>query len=92
PTAASTMVARNHAGPRMGLLQPRCTENLLYRLTFLETAGTSALMFYALLWEVGNLVNLPDKRIGFYNFCLWNDTDGKLQCLDSEHLQAMGIS
>ncbi|NXU20156.1 TM140 protein, partial [Pardalotus punctatus] len=92
PTAASTMVARNHMGPRMGLLQLKYTEHQLYRLTFLETAGTLALMLYALLWEAGNLVNRPDKCIGFYNFCLWNDTAGKLQCLESKHLQAMGIS
>ncbi|KAM7055767.1 transmembrane protein 140-like [Acridotheres tristis] len=49
-------------------------------------------MSYALGYEAGNLVNLPDKRIGFYNFCLWNDTAAELQCLDNKQLQAMGIS
>ncbi|NWW15577.1 TM140 protein, partial [Falcunculus frontatus] len=92
PTAAFTMVARKHVGSRMGLLQLRCTENLLYVLTLLETVGTLALMSYALLWEAGNLVNLPDKRIGFYNFCLWNGTAGELLCLKNKHLQAMGVS
>ncbi|NXO44323.1 TM140 protein, partial [Locustella ochotensis] len=92
PTAAFAMVAKKHAGIRMGLLQKRCTENLLHMLTLLETVGTLALMSYALLYEAGNLVNLPDKRIGFYNFCLWNDTAGELQCLDSKHLQEIGIS
>ncbi|NXS02780.1 TM140 protein, partial [Oxylabes madagascariensis] len=92
PTAAFTMVARKHAGIRMGLLQKRCTQNLLHMLTLMETVGTLALMSYALLYEVGNLVNLPDKCIGFYNFCLWNDTAGELQCLDNKHLQAIGIS
>ncbi|NXO18512.1 TM140 protein, partial [Oriolus oriolus] len=92
PTAAFTTVARMHVGTRMGLLQSMRTENVLYVLTLLATVGTLALMSYALLWEVGNLVDLPDKRIGFYNFCLWNDTAGKLLCLQSEHLQAMGIS
>ncbi|XP_014104552.1 PREDICTED: transmembrane protein 140 isoform X2 [Pseudopodoces humilis] len=87
-----TMVARNNAGRRMGLLQQRCNENLLCVLTLLEMVGTTALMTYALLYEAGNLVNLPDKWIGFYNFCLWNDSAGELQCLDSNHLQAMGIS
>ncbi|NXB08605.1 TM140 protein, partial [Cnemophilus loriae] len=91
PTAAFTMVARKHAGTRMGLLQQRCTESLLYVLTLLETVETLTLS-YALLYEVGNLVNLPDKCIGFFNFCLWNDTAGELQCLDNKHLQAMGIS
>ncbi|NWV06567.1 TM140 protein, partial [Ptilonorhynchus violaceus] len=92
PTAGFTMVTRKHVGTRMGLLQERCTEHLLYWLTFLETAGTTALMLYALLYEAGNLVNLPDKRIGFHNFCLWNDTAGKLECLEYKHLPAMGIS
>ncbi|NXQ13111.1 TM140 protein, partial [Peucedramus taeniatus] len=92
PTAAFIMVAREHAGTRMGLLQQRCTKNLLHVLTLLETVGSLALMSYALLYEAGNLVELPDKRIGFYNFCLWNATAGELQCLDNKYLQAMGIS
>ncbi|NXI19818.1 TM140 protein, partial [Irena cyanogastra] len=92
PTAAFTMAARKHAGTRMGLLGQRCPENLLHMLTLLETVGTLVLMTYALLYEAGNLVNLPDKCIGFYNFCLWNDTAGELQCLDNKHLQAVGIS
>ncbi|XP_056369307.1 transmembrane protein 140 [Oenanthe melanoleuca] len=86
------MAAGEHAGTRMGLLQQRCIEKLLHVLALLETLGTFALMSYALVYEAGNLVNLPDKRIGFYNFCLWNDTAGELQCLDNQHLQAMGIS
>ncbi|NXE60734.1 TM140 protein, partial [Calcarius ornatus] len=92
PTAALTMVARKHAGTRMGVLPRRRTKNLLSVLALLEAVGTLALMSYALLYEAGNLVNLPDKRIGFYNFCLWNGTAGELQCLDTKHLQAMGIS
>ncbi|XP_042648626.1 transmembrane protein 140-like isoform X2 [Tyto alba] len=86
------MISRDHACTRMGLLQWRYTGHLLYVLTLLKAAGTLALMFYALLWEAGNLVNLPDKRIGFYNFCLWNETAGELQCLEYKHLQVMGIS
>ncbi|XP_065514407.1 transmembrane protein 140-like [Caloenas nicobarica] len=86
------MVSREHAGIRMCLLQQRCTGHLFCALTLLEAAGALALMFYALLWEAGNLVDLPDKRIGFYNFCLWNETAGKLQCLEYKHLQVMGIS
>ncbi|XP_066175499.1 transmembrane protein 140 isoform X2 [Sylvia atricapilla] len=82
------MVARKHVGIRMGLLQERCTRNLLHMLN----VGTLVLMSYALLYEAGNLVNLPDKCIGFYNFCLWNDTAGELQCLDSKGLEAIGIS
>ncbi|NXA11475.1 TM140 protein, partial [Sapayoa aenigma] len=92
PTAGSTMAPRKHASTQTGVLQQRCTGYLLYVLTLLEAAGTLALMVYALLCEVGNMVDLPDKRIGFYNFCLWNETARELQCLDYKHLQAMGIA
>ncbi|NWS87077.1 TM140 protein, partial [Toxostoma redivivum] len=92
PTTVFTMVAGQLTDTRMGLLQQRCAENLLHVLILLETVGTFAFMSYALVYEAGNLVNLPNKRIGFYNFCLWNDTAGELHCLDSKHLQAMGIS
>ncbi|NWU71140.1 TM140 protein, partial [Pterocles burchelli] len=92
PAADFTMVSREHMSTGMSLLQQRCTGHLLCALTLLEAAGALALMFYALLWEAGNLVELPDKRIGFYNFCLWNETARELQCLKYQHLQAMGIS
>ncbi|XP_027516292.1 transmembrane protein 140 [Corapipo altera] len=92
PTAGFSMAPRKHTGTRMGLLQQRCTGYLLYVLSLLEAAGTLTLMVYALLCEAGNLVDIPDKRIGFYNFCLWNETAGELQCLDYKHLQVMGIS
>ncbi|NWH48924.1 TM140 protein, partial [Fregata magnificens] len=92
PSAGFTMVSREHVGTRMGLLQQRCTRHLLCALIILKAAGTLALMLYALLWEAGNLVNLPDKCIGFYNFCLWNETARELQCLEYKHLQVMGIS
>ncbi|KAM9276560.1 transmembrane protein 140 isoform 2-T3 [Cariama cristata] len=92
PAVGFTMLPREQAGTRRGLLQRRCTGHLLCALTFLEAAATLALMLYALLWEAGNLVDLPDKRIGFYNFCLWNETAGELTCLEYSHLQVMGIS
>ncbi|XP_027594941.1 transmembrane protein 140 [Pipra filicauda] len=92
PTAGFSMAPRKHIGTRMGLLQQSCTGYLLYVLSLLEAAGTLTLMVYALLYEAGNLVDIPDKRIGFYNFCLWNETAGELQCLDYKHLQVMGVS
>ncbi|NWI94526.1 TM140 protein, partial [Pitta sordida] len=90
--AGFTMVPKKLAGTRMGLLQQRCTGYLLCVLTLLEAAGTLALLVYALWYEAGNLIDLPDKRIGFYNFCLWNETAGELHCLEYKHLQAVGIS
>lgn len=32
-----------------------------------------SLLFLALLWKAGNLVDLPNLRVGFYNFCLWHE-------------------
>uniref|UniRef100_A0A8V5FI61 Uncharacterized protein n=1 Tax=Melopsittacus undulatus TaxID=13146 RepID=A0A8V5FI61_MELUD len=49
-------------------------------LSLLKAAGTLALMPYALLWEAGNLVNLPYKRVGFHNFCLWSCSASFMQC------------
>ncbi|KFP80796.1 Transmembrane protein 140, partial [Apaloderma vittatum] len=91
-TEGFTMVSTEQACTKMGLLLQRCTRHLFLALIFLKAAGVLALMFYALYWEAGNLVDLPDKRIGFFNFCLWNKTDRELQCLQYKHLQVMGIS
>ncbi|NXS92795.1 TM140 protein, partial [Jacana jacana] len=89
PVASFTVVSRKHLGTGMGL---KCNKDLLCMLTALMAAGTLALMVYALLWKAGNLVDLPDKHIGFYNFCLWNETARELQCLVSSHLHVMGIN
>ncbi|NXG43621.1 TM140 protein, partial [Psilopogon haemacephalus] len=86
PHPGCTVVSKEHTGSRMGLLQH------LLCVLILEAAGTLALMLYALLWEAGNLVNHPEKCIGFYSFCLWNQAVGELQCLQYKHLQMMGIS
>ncbi|NWU92973.1 TM140 protein, partial [Upupa epops] len=91
-TAGFAMVSHEHTATRLGVLQHRCTGYLLWALLLLKALGVVVLMFYALLWEAGNLVNLSDKQIGFYNFCLQNETVSKLQCPDNTHLQLMGIS
>uniref|UniRef100_A0A8C6Y5C3 Transmembrane protein 140 n=1 Tax=Naja naja TaxID=35670 RepID=A0A8C6Y5C3_NAJNA len=53
--------------------------------------GYNALLLYALVWEAGNIVNLPTKRIGFYNFCLCNQK-AELNCLMTEEIEKLGIS
>ncbi|XP_037692034.1 transmembrane protein 140 [Choloepus didactylus] len=64
-------------------------------LRFLSTMGLTvmviALLFHALLWEAGNLVDQPNLRIGFYNFCLWNEDTGSLQCHHFPELEALGL-
>lgn len=51
-----------------------------------------SLLFYALLWKAGNLTELPHLKIGFYNFCLWNEVSDSLQCFQSSELEALGVS
>ncbi|OXB65165.1 hypothetical protein ASZ78_005281 [Callipepla squamata] len=86
------MATRENMGRGVVLKCWRYTGHLLCALTVLEIVGTLGLMIYALLVEAGNLVNLPNKHIGFFNFCLWNETAMELQCLKVSHLQTMGIS
>ncbi|EGW11836.1 transmembrane protein 140 [Cricetulus griseus] len=50
-----------------------------------------SLMSYALLWKAGNLADLPNLRIGFYNFCLWKEDTGSLQCYNFPELEALGV-
>lgn len=76
----------------IGLWWERYYPYLLYLSSVFLVTGYIALLFYALIWEAGNIVSLPTKRIGFYNFCLWNEEAEKLDCLLSEDLEKMGIS
>ncbi|XP_012977727.2 transmembrane protein 140 [Mesocricetus auratus] len=54
-------------------------------------AVTLSLMAYALLWKAGNLADLPNLRLGFYNFCLWKEGSGSLQCYNFPELEALGV-
>lgn len=49
------------------------------------------LMLYALLCKAGNIIDLPNLRIGFYSFCLWNEDIGSLQCHHFAELEALGV-
>ncbi|XP_048358273.1 transmembrane protein 140 isoform X2 [Sphaerodactylus townsendi] len=75
-----------------GLWRERFCLYLLYLSNLFLVTGYIALLFYALIWEAGNIVSLPTKRIGFYNFCLWNEEAEKLDCLLFKDLENMGIS
>uniref|UniRef100_A0A8C4JLA9 Uncharacterized protein n=1 Tax=Dromaius novaehollandiae TaxID=8790 RepID=A0A8C4JLA9_DRONO len=50
------------------------------------------LMFYALFWEAGNLVDLPNKQFGFCNTCLWNKAAQKLHCLAYADLEGIAVN
>lgn len=50
-----------------------------------------ALLFYTLLWKAGNFTELPNLRIGFYNFCLWDEDIGSLRCHQFPELEALGV-
>ncbi|XP_012321169.1 transmembrane protein 140 [Aotus nancymaae] len=71
--------------------RPRWGDLLLFVSIMVLTVVVISLMFYALLWKAGNLTDLPNLRIGFYNFCLWNEDTGALQCHQFPELEALGV-
>ncbi|NWX89590.1 TM140 protein, partial [Nothoprocta ornata] len=73
-------------------VQQRPADGWLGTTMLLKSVLSFILMFYALFWEAGNLVDLPDKRLGFYNFCLWNEAIQKLQCLVYTDLEGIAIN
>ncbi|NXA55635.1 TM140 protein, partial [Nothocercus julius] len=79
-------------GKARGAVQQRPADRWLGPTVLLKSVLSFILMFYALYWEAGNLVDLPDKRLGFYNFCLWNETAQKLQCLAYTDLEGIAVN
>ncbi|XP_042325723.1 transmembrane protein 140 [Sceloporus undulatus] len=65
---------------------------IFYLSNLFLAIGYIALLFYALIWETGNIVNLPTKKIGFFNFCLWDQEAEKLDCFTFNNLEKMGIN
>lgn len=75
---------------KMTVSRPRRADQLLSLLTMIFVV--IFLLFYALYWKHGNLIDLPDQRIGFFNFCLWDEEAGSLHCHKSSELEALGVS
>ncbi|KAK1335119.1 hypothetical protein QTO34_004699 [Cnephaeus nilssonii] len=75
----------------MSLPRPRRGGQLLFLSIMVLVVVAIFLLFYALLWKAGDLINLPHLRIGFYNFCLWNESAGGLQCHQFPELEALGL-
>ncbi|XP_036905047.1 transmembrane protein 140 [Sturnira hondurensis] len=67
-------------------------DQLLFLGIMILVVAAFCLLFYALILEAGNLIDLPNLRIGFFNFCLWNETAGSLQCYASPELATLGVS
>ncbi|KAM4856560.1 transmembrane protein 140 isoform X1 [Urocitellus parryii] len=76
----------------MAIPRPLWGNHLSFVGIMILTAVVISLLFYALLWKAGNLADMPDLRIGFYNFCLWNEDTGSLQCHHFPELEAWGVS
>lgn len=76
------------ANPRLLRLLRR---HHLFLVILLLALGVIFLLFYALLWQAGNLTDLPNLRIGFYNFCLWDELSGSLHCFQFPELEALGV-
>ncbi|XP_073094530.1 transmembrane protein 140 isoform X2 [Manis javanica] len=75
----------------MMVLKPRWGDQLLFLGIVVLAVVVIALLLYALLWKAGDLTDLPNLRIGFYNFCLWDEATGSLQCLHFPELEALGV-
>lgn len=69
----------------------RWAEQLLFLGIMILVVTTFCLLSYALILEAGNLIDLPNLRIGFFNFCLWNETAGSLQCYTASELATLGV-
>lgn len=76
---------------KMTVLKSKRRSQLLFLVTMTLTITTICLLFFALLWKAGNLVDLPNLRVGFYNFCLWHEGTGALQCYQFPELEALGV-
>lgn len=74
------------AGPR-----PRWGERVAFLSILLLVAGVIYLLFDALLYRAGNVVDLPHLRLGFYNFCLWDEDLNALRCHQFPELEALGV-
>ncbi|XP_024410893.2 transmembrane protein 140 [Desmodus rotundus] len=66
-------------------------DQLLFLSIMILVVAAFCLLFYALVLEAGNLIDLPNLRIGFFNFCLWNETAGSLQCYTFPELATLGV-
>ncbi|XP_055980045.1 transmembrane protein 140 [Sorex fumeus] len=75
----------------MATRQVRRNHHLLFTGILTLILVVIFLLFYALLWQAGNLTDLPNLRIGFYNFCLWNELANSLQCFQFPELEALGV-
>ncbi|XP_055446961.1 transmembrane protein 140 [Bubalus kerabau] len=76
---------------KMIVLKSKRWSQLLFLVTMTLTITAICLLFFALLWKAGNLVDLPNLRVGFYNFCLWHEGTGTLQCYQFPELEALGV-
>lgn len=76
---------------KMIVLKSKRRSQLLFLSTMALTITVICLLFFALLWKAGNLVDLPNLRVGFYNFCLWHEGTGALQCYQFPELEALGV-
>ncbi|XP_025710744.1 transmembrane protein 140 isoform X1 [Callorhinus ursinus] len=76
---------------KMTTPSPRRGAQLLFLAIMAVTVAAIALLFYALLWKAGNLTDLPNLRVGFYNFCLWDQGTGSLRCRQFPELEALGV-
>ncbi|XP_034984061.1 transmembrane protein 140 [Zootoca vivipara] len=82
--------SKDIAKPSTSLQWPRFGPWLFYLNNLFLAIGYVALLLYALIWKAGDIVDSPTKKIGFYNFCLWDQEAEKLECF--KNLEEVGIN
>ncbi|XP_069318760.1 transmembrane protein 140 [Eulemur rufifrons] len=75
----------------MAISRPQWGNHLPFLSILILTVVVLSLLCYTLLWKAGNLTDLPTLRVGFYNFCLWNEDTSSLRCLQVPELEALGM-
>ncbi|XP_029453099.1 transmembrane protein 140 [Rhinatrema bivittatum] len=66
-------------------------DQLRYWVCLALSAVNLSLLFYALLFKAGNVIDTKTERIGFYNFCLWSEPLQEHVCYDVDDLKGMSV-
>ncbi|XP_078009701.1 transmembrane protein 140 isoform X2 [Phascolarctos cinereus] len=86
------LLLRKVGGVKMVTMKSKGCKLFLSLSTAILITAVISLLLYALIWKSGNLVDLPTMKIGFYNFCLWNESTHSLLCHQFPELEEMRVS
>ncbi|KAM8980373.1 transmembrane protein 140 isoform X1 [Sarcophilus harrisii] len=91
-SSGKLLLSKVGEGIKMVTVKSKGRRILLSLTTIILLTTVISLLLYALLWRSGNLIDLPTIKIGFYNFCLWNESSHFLQCHQFPELERLRVS